>query len=54
MSNNFLRRVDLIIDKDCDFKQVLQSAYKRNNDEIINELLESGLKGRVVLVSLQP
>lgn len=46
MSNNFLRRVDLIFDQDCNLKDILKSTYQRNNDEIINELLESGLKGR--------
>ncbi|HPW27586.1 MAG TPA: NADH-quinone oxidoreductase subunit L, partial [Tenuifilaceae bacterium] len=46
MASNFLRRVDLIFDQDCNFKEVLKSAYQHSNDEIINQLLESGLKGR--------
>lgn len=46
MASNFLRRVDLIFDQDCNFKEVLKSAYQHSNEEIINQLLESGLKGR--------
>lgn len=46
MSNTKLKRVDLIFEEDCDAKEILQKAWVKSNDQIINELLESGLKGR--------
>ena len=40
-----LKRVDLIFE-DCDTKQVLAETLKKDPDEIIQNLLDSGLKGR--------
>lgn len=46
MANTKLKRVDLIFEEDCSAKEILQKAWVKSNDQIINELLESGLKGR--------
>lgn len=46
MSYNNLKRVDLIFDQECDTKDILKSTWEKPNETIINELLESGLKGR--------
>jgi len=45
MENKGLNKVDLIFEK-VDAKEVLTSAYKMKNNEIIQQVLESGLKGR--------
>jgi [NiFe] hydrogenase diaphorase moiety large subunit len=45
MENKGLNKVDLIFEK-IDPKEVLTKAYKMSNDEIIQNVLESGLKGR--------
>lgn len=46
MSYKNLKRVDLIFDQEFSTKEILQTAWGKSNDVIINELLESGLKGR--------
>lgn len=46
MSDKKLKRVDLIFEEVCNTKDILKKAWSRSKDEIINELLESGLKGR--------
>ncbi|MHC1705359.1 MAG: NADH-ubiquinone oxidoreductase-F iron-sulfur binding region domain-containing protein [Tenuifilaceae bacterium] len=46
MSYTNLKRVDLIFDQDCNPKDILKDTWTKSNDQIINELLESGLKGR--------
>ncbi len=46
MSYKNLKRVDLIFDQEYSTKDILQTAWGKSNDVIINELLESGLKGR--------
>ncbi|PKP38272.1 MAG: NADH-quinone oxidoreductase subunit E [Bacteroidetes bacterium HGW-Bacteroidetes-15] len=46
MSYKNLKRVDLIFDQEFSTKDILQTAWGKSNDVIINELLESGLKGR--------
>jgi [NiFe] hydrogenase diaphorase moiety large subunit len=45
MEKNGLNKVDLIFEK-IDAKEVLAKAFKMSNDEIIQQILESGLKGR--------
>ncbi len=45
MENKGLTKVDLIFEK-IDPKEVLIRAFKMNKDEIIRDMLESGLKGR--------
>jgi [NiFe] hydrogenase diaphorase moiety large subunit len=45
MKNKGPNKVDLIFEK-VDLKEVLTRAYKMTSDEIIKQLLESGLKGR--------
>jgi [NiFe] hydrogenase diaphorase moiety large subunit len=45
MEKNGLNKVDLIFEK-IDAKEVLTKAYKMSNEEIIQQILESGLKGR--------
>ena len=46
MAYSNLKRVDLIFDQDCNPKEILKDTWTKTNDQIINELLESGLKGR--------
>lgn len=46
MTYTQLKRVDLIFDKDVNPKEILQKAYSLSNEEIVKEVLESGLKGR--------
>jgi [NiFe] hydrogenase diaphorase moiety large subunit len=45
MENNGLNKVDLIFEK-IDAKQVLSKAFKMSNADIIQNMLDSGLKGR--------
>ena len=45
MENKGLNKVDLIFEK-VDEKEVLTKAFKMTNEEIIQQMLESGLKGR--------
>lgn len=45
MENIGLNKVDLIFEK-VDAREVLTKAFKMTNDEIIKEMLDSGLKGR--------
>jgi [NiFe] hydrogenase diaphorase moiety large subunit len=45
MKNKGLNKVDLIFEK-IDLKEVLTKAFKMSREEIIKEVLESGLKGR--------
>jgi len=45
MKNKGLNKVDLIFEK-VDLKEVLTKAYKMSSGEIIQQVLESGLKGR--------
>jgi [NiFe] hydrogenase diaphorase moiety large subunit len=45
MKNKGLNKVDLIFEK-VDLKEVLTKAYKMSGSEIIQQVLESGLKGR--------
>lgn len=47
MENRQLKKVDLIFCKTCqDDIEVVHKAIKRHPDEIINDLIDSGLKGR--------
>ena len=46
MSYKQLKRVDLIFDQDVNPKEILQKAYSLPNEDIVKEVLESGLKGR--------
>src|SRR6056297_4300404 len=41
-----LKRVDLIFAEDCNYKEVLQKTLDRTRDEVIQEILDSGLRGR--------
>jgi [NiFe] hydrogenase diaphorase moiety large subunit len=41
-----LQRVDLIFTEECSYKDVLQKTLKRPKDEIVQEILDSGLRGR--------
>jgi [NiFe] hydrogenase diaphorase moiety large subunit len=45
MEKNGLTKVDLIFEK-VDAREVLTKAFRMSNDEIIQQMLESGLKGR--------
>ncbi len=46
MPDKQLKRVDLIFSEDCIYKDVLAKALKKSSEEITNEILESGLRGR--------
>ncbi len=41
-----LKRVDIIFSDECNFKDTLSDALKRSNEEIVQSLLDSGLRGR--------
>lgn len=45
MENKGLTKVDLIFEK-IDLKEVLKKGFKMNREEIIQQVLDSGLKGR--------
>ncbi|MFA6618916.1 MAG: NADH-ubiquinone oxidoreductase-F iron-sulfur binding region domain-containing protein [Candidatus Neomarinimicrobiota bacterium] len=46
MAKQKLKRVDLIFSKDCSCKDILAKALKRPKEEIVKDLINSGLKGR--------
>ncbi|MDY0279672.1 MAG: NADH-ubiquinone oxidoreductase-F iron-sulfur binding region domain-containing protein [Salinivirgaceae bacterium] len=46
MVKNTLKRIDLIFKHEDDCKEILQKTMQRSNEELINELIGSGLKGR--------
>jgi [NiFe] hydrogenase diaphorase moiety large subunit len=41
-----LKRVDLIFAEDCNYKEVLKKTLNRSRDEVTQEILDSGLRGR--------
>ncbi len=45
MSEKTLKRVDFIFQEE-DYKDIIAKTFKRTDDEIINEMIDSGLKGR--------
>jgi [NiFe] hydrogenase diaphorase moiety large subunit len=45
MENRGLNKIDLIFEK-IDASEVLEKAFKMSNDQILKEVLDSGLKGR--------
>ena len=45
-TNKKLKRVDLIFAEDCEYKQVLKQTLSRPREEVIQEILDSGLRGR--------
>jgi [NiFe] hydrogenase diaphorase moiety large subunit len=45
MENRGLNKIDLIFEK-IDLSEVLEKAFKMSNDQILKEVLDSGLKGR--------
>ena len=54
MPDSKLKRVDLIFGEYSNVKyKVLEDTLKRTHEEIIDDLLESGLRGRGGPVSLQ-
>jgi [NiFe] hydrogenase diaphorase moiety large subunit len=46
MPDKKLKRVDLIFSEECVCKDVLENGLKRSNEEILKEILDSGLRGR--------
>lgn len=46
MPDKKLKRVDLIFSDDCNCKDVLNLGLKKSNDEILKDILDSGLRGR--------
>lgn len=47
MENKYLKKVDLIFCETCqDEVEVLKKTFQRNPDDIINDIIDSGLKGR--------
>src|SRR6056297_1077918 len=41
-----LQRVDLIFTEECSYKDILSKTLKKPKDEITQEILDSGLRGR--------
>jgi len=46
MSKTNLKRLDLIFKNEQDGEQILSQTFKKSNQEIVNDLIISGLKGR--------
>ncbi|OFX83186.1 MAG: NADH dehydrogenase [Bacteroidetes bacterium GWF2_33_16] len=46
MPDKRLKRVDLIFSDECVYKDVLTKALKKSSEEIIKDILDSGLRGR--------
>jgi [NiFe] hydrogenase diaphorase moiety large subunit len=46
MPHKKLKRVDIIFSEDCVYKDVLFDILKRSKENILKEMLDSGLKGR--------
>ncbi len=46
MPNTKLKRVDIIFSEDCVYKDVLADNLKKSNDDILKDILDSGLRGR--------
>lgn len=46
MGKNILKRIDLIFKDEDDSKSVLEKTLQQSNEQLINELIASGLKGR--------
>jgi len=46
MGKKQLRRVDLIFTNEDDFIEILSTTLKKSDEEIIEEMIDSGLKGR--------
>ncbi|MDY6801563.1 MAG: NADH-ubiquinone oxidoreductase-F iron-sulfur binding region domain-containing protein [Bacteroidota bacterium] len=46
MPDKKLKRVDLIFSEDCSCKDVLAEGLKKSNEDLLNEILDSGLRGR--------
>lgn len=45
-NNKKIRRVDLIFNTDTDIKKVLTDTFKKNDNQILQDILDSGLRGR--------
>jgi len=46
MPDKKLKRVDLIFSEECGYKDVLADSLKKSNDDILKDILDSGLRGR--------
>lgn len=46
MPNTKLKRVDIIFSEDCVYKDVLADSLKKSNEDILKDILDSGLRGR--------
>lgn len=46
MAKQKLKRVDLIFSQECSCKDIIAEALKKTKEQIVQELIESGLKGR--------
>ncbi|MBU8891670.1 MAG: hypothetical protein KOO66_02775 [Bacteroidales bacterium] len=46
MPDKKLKRVDIIFNEDCNCNEVLTNSLKKSKDEILKEILDSGLRGR--------
>ena len=46
MSDKKLKRVDIIFSEDCVYKDVLADSLKQSNEDILKNILDSGLRGR--------
>lgn len=46
MGKNMLKRIDLIFKNEHDTNEILTKIFKRSNEDLVNDLIGSGLKGR--------
>lgn len=46
MPDKKLKRVDIIFSEDCVYKDVLADSLKKSNEDILKDILDSGLRGR--------
>jgi [NiFe] hydrogenase diaphorase moiety large subunit len=46
MPDKKLKRVDIIFSEDCVYKDVLTDSLKKSNEDILKDILDSGLRGR--------
>lgn len=46
MPDKKLKRVDLIFSEECNYKDILADSLKKSNDDILKDILDSGLRGR--------
>jgi [NiFe] hydrogenase diaphorase moiety large subunit len=46
MGTKHLKRIDFIFDNENDYQEILKNTLARTNDDVVEEMINSGLKGR--------